>query len=136
MKNSPRFPDREHASADELEHRMNVTEKLEAPARMSVSILDDMMSQIMKRLGINPDGDVKAQMEFLGIEIRSISSEDPGCKNCGGIYVSKLNFVAAQPAPEPYAFIREPDADSQGRWYYTPGYWDGFDFVGSERKKI
>lgn len=84
--NSNRFPDRHHASADELEHRMQLQDKRHnIPIQSVTGMIDGAIEKVLVSLGVNLDFPIPSQQEDLGIIITEHFPEEMG--NLSGFYV-------------------------------------------------
>lgn len=116
-------------SEDEVKNVLQQKADAEKPAREAVSVMDEELYKIYRELGIHTTGDVMVQAELMNI--KTISLANPGAE---GLYV----FVWKKGDFYPYAYIKEPYADSTGRYSFKAAKWNAEkdDYDEPERVKI
>lgn len=111
---------RDSISEDELSYREMMKEEWKIkPTRKAVQILDSRIKEVLKKLGVNVEGDdesIKLQKEILNIHINSFSEEQ--FPKAAGLYISAvINSVL-----QPYAYISSAKVE-KGGYTFPIVYW-------------
>jgi hypothetical protein len=124
-------------SEDELHHREEVHNKGIEPVKRAVTVLQDLINQVVEKLGVDitqDDESIDMQMQLMDIYINSFDREQ--WPKCPGVYISAMQKGNL----EPFAYIREPEANENSgeRFIFTPAYWNKAkqDYDEPQRVKI
>ncbi len=112
--------DRFHISEDELMYREFLQDQWRIkPSRKAVLILQDRISEVLKRLGVDTDRDaesIRFQMQMLDIYINSLGEEQ--APKAAGLYIS----ARVRGELQAYAYISAAKV-KKGEYWFPIIYW-------------
>jgi hypothetical protein len=94
-----------------LRHKIMHDEPISKAGAMVYKALD----AVLERLGVNLDGDIKAQQEYFGIYVTPMGEEWP--QKVRGLTVSRKMSAGADPDIMPFAWVSEARIEKSGDIY-------------------